>query len=107
VKESGEPSTKLEFDGLDDILADGGHPGGKGTCQLPPEEVGEDGKGEEGVEDGEAESKSRMESKPPAFGEYNENGRCATTVHFLSHHTDQMPQPQLETTVFVAFIDCR
>ena len=55
--------TKLEFDGLDDIVTDGGRPEGKGTNQLPPEEVGEEGKGEEGVEDGESESKSRMESK--------------------------------------------
>ena len=62
--------TKLEFDGLDDIVTDGGRPEGKGTNQLPPEEVGEEGKGEEGVEDGESESKSRMESKLPAFGEY-------------------------------------
>ena len=62
--------TKLEFDGLDDIVTDGERPGGKGTNQLPPEEVGEEGKGEEGVEDGESESKSRMESKPLVFGEY-------------------------------------
>jgi len=70
VKEYWEPSTKLEFDGFDGVVADGGRPEGKGTNQPLSEEVDEGGKGEEGVEDGESESKSRMESKPPAFGEY-------------------------------------
>jgi len=70
VKEPREPSTKLGFDGFNDIVADGGHPEGKGTNQPPPEEVGEDGKGEEVVEDVESESKPRMKFKPSAFGEY-------------------------------------
>jgi len=55
---------------VNDIVADGGHPEGKGTTQPPPEEVDEGGKGGEGVEGGESESKSRMESKPQALGKY-------------------------------------
>ena len=62
MKESWEPSTKLEFDGFDDMVTDGGQPGGKGTNQPPQEEVSEDGKGEEVMEDGESESKPRKES---------------------------------------------
>ena len=70
MKESREPSTKLELDGFNGIMADGGHPERKGTNQPLSDEVDEDGKGEEGVEDEESESKSRMESKPLVFGEY-------------------------------------
>jgi len=51
-------------------VADGGHPEGKDTNQPPPKEADEDRKGEEVAEDGESESKPRMESKPPAFGKY-------------------------------------
>ena len=62
MKESWEPSTKLQFDGFDDMVTDGGQPEGKVTNQPPQEEVSEDGKGEEVVEDGESESKPRKES---------------------------------------------
>ena len=46
--------TKLEFDGLDNIVTDRGRPGGKGTNKPPLEEVGEEGKGGEVVGDGES-----------------------------------------------------
>jgi len=47
VKEFEEPSTKLGFDGFDNMATDGGPPEGpKGTNQPPPEKVDEDGKGE-------------------------------------------------------------
>ena len=70
MKEFGEPPTELEFDRFDDITTDGGQPEGKGTGQLPAEEVNEDGKGEGGAEDGESESNPRKETKPPAVDEY-------------------------------------
>jgi len=62
VKESWKPSTKLEFDGFDDMVTDGGQPEGKVTNQPPQEKVSEDGKRGEVVEDGESESKPRKES---------------------------------------------
>ena len=68
--EFGEPSAKLGFGWFDDMVTDGGQPEGKEICQLPPEEVCEDRRGEEVVEDGESESKSREETKPPAVDEY-------------------------------------
>ena len=44
---------KLGFNESDDMTTDGGQPGG-----------------EEDVEDGESESKSRNKTKPPRVGEY-------------------------------------
>ena len=40
MREFGEPSTKLEFDGFDGMMTDGERPEGKGTNQPPPEEDG-------------------------------------------------------------------
>ena len=70
MKEFGESSTKLKFGWFDDMATDGGQPEGKGIGQLPPEEVCEDRRGEEVVEDGESESKSGKETKPPVADEY-------------------------------------
>jgi ribosome production factor 1 len=69
VKEFGELSPKLKFDEFDDMATDRGHPEGKGRYQPPPEKV-EGGKGEEGVEDGESESKPGKKTKPPAVDGY-------------------------------------
>jgi len=70
VKEFAELSTKLRFYGFDDTVTDGKQPEGKGTDQSPPEEADEGGRRKENVEDGESESKSRMETRPPAVDEY-------------------------------------
>ena len=70
MKEFGEPSRKLEFDEFDDLTTDGGQPESKSKGKSPPEEADENGKGEEGVEDGESESKPRKATKPPTADEY-------------------------------------
>ena len=44
MREFGEPSTKLEFDGFDGMMTDEERPEGKGTNQLPPKEVNQDGR---------------------------------------------------------------
>jgi len=96
VKESWELSTKLEFDGFDDIVANGGHPEGEGTNQ-PLSEV---------VEDGESESKSRMESKPPAFGEYKVEGAqsrfASCRIVLTGCHSLNLKLP-----FFVVYVACR
>ena len=60
-------------------------------------------KGEEGVEDGESESKPRMETKPPAVDEYGRRQKVSD-FRFLSHRTDRVPQLQLETTRRTSFL---
>ena len=57
--------------------------------------------GEEGVEDGESElSRGRNQSHQHLSG----NGRRVILVRFLLYRTDQMPQPQLETTRRTLFL---
>jgi len=73
VKEFGELSTKLEFDGSDDIVTDGGQPEGKVTNRSPPGEADEGGR--EDVEDGKSESKPMMETKLLRLMNTNGNGK--------------------------------
>ena len=60
VKEFEEPSTKLGFNGFDDVATDGGHP----ENQPPPEEVDERKRGR-------GRRRWGMETNPPAVDEYH------------------------------------
>lgn len=62
------PSTTLEFNGFNDIMADEGRSEGKSSDQPPAEEVDEGRKGEGGAKDEESEPKPRKKTKPPTVG---------------------------------------
>jgi len=75
VREFGEPSTKLDFGGFDDMMTDGERPEGKGTNQLPPEVVDEDGRGKRTRKMG---SRNLSRGRKPNFQRLmntNDNGR--------------------------------
>lgn len=99
MKEFEEPPTKLEFDNFeDDMPADGGKPEGESSDQQPVE--GSDRRRTDGDEEGEeSEPKPKKKTKPPTVDEYQWQWKaCNLGSNFMLIHTDQILQPQLETT---------
>lgn len=100
MKEFGEPSTKLEFGEFsDDMVANEGRLENKIPDHQRTEEADGSGEVEDGEKGGEPEPEPRKRTKPPTVDEYQWEWKVSTLgLAFMSRRTDQIPQPQLETT---------
>ena len=99
VKEFGEPSTRLEFDEFDDMEVDGGQAEDESPDRPPAEKLDEDGKGGDGEEHEDLESKPKKKTKPPAVDEYQWQWKVSGPgSRLVWQYFDKISQPQLETT---------